>query len=70
MHAGIAGVDEYLGLSWRSLTNTVSAGIVPPLTEKQGLAGPVVVDLDFRFSSDVKHRCYTPDGRKCGKELF
>ena len=34
---------------------------MPPLTEKQGLAGPVVVDLDFRFSSDVKHRCYTPD---------
>jgi len=46
---------------YKAYTDTLSAGIVPPLTEKQGLAGPVVVDLDFKFSSDVKHRCYTPD---------
>ena len=46
---------------YKAYTDTLSAGIVPPLTEKQGLAGPVVVDLDFKFSIDVKHRCYTPD---------
>ncbi|KAL3149481.1 hypothetical protein ABBQ32_002265 [Trebouxia sp. C0010 RCD-2024] len=46
---------------YKAYTDTLSAGIVPPLTEKQGLAGPVVVDLDFKFSNDVKHRCYTPD---------
>jgi len=46
---------------YKAYTDTLSAGIVPPLTEKQGLAGPVVVDLDFKFSSDVKHRCYTPN---------
>ena len=34
---------------YKAYTDTISAGIVPPLTEKQGLAGPVVVDLDFRF---------------------
>ena len=49
--------DEF----YKAYTDTVNAGIVPPLTEKQGLAGPVVVDLDFKFTSDVKHRCYTPD---------
>ena len=46
---------------YKAYTDTLSAGIVPPLTEKQGLAGPVVVDLDFKFSNDVKHRRYTPD---------
>lgn len=40
---------------YKAYTDTLSAGIVPPLTEKQGLAGPVVVDLDFKFSNDVKH---------------
>ena len=46
---------------YKAYTDTHIAGIVPPLTEKQGLAGPVVVDLDFKFSNDVKHRCYTPE---------
>ncbi|DBA82602.1 TPA: hypothetical protein ACH3X1_006851 [Trebouxia sp. C0004] len=45
----------------KAYTDTVNAGVVPPLTEKQGLAWPLLVDLDFKFSSDVKQRRYTVD---------
>ena len=52
--------DKYEAF-YKAYTDTVNAGIVPPLTEKQGLAGPLLVDLDFKFSSDVKQRRYTVD---------
>ena len=45
----------------KAYTGTLNAGVVPPLTEKQGLAGPLLVDLDFKFLSDVKQRRYTVD---------
>jgi len=46
---------------YKAYTETVKAGMVPSLTEKQGLAGPVVVDLDFKFPGDVKDRQYTAE---------
>ena len=52
---------EKYGALYKAYTDTLIAGVVPPLTEKQGLAGPLLVDLDFKFSSDVKQRCYTKD---------
>ena len=44
--------DKYEAF-YKAYTDTLNAGAVPPLTEKQGLAGPPLVDLDFKFSSDV-----------------
>ena len=52
--------DKYEAF-YKAYTDTLNAGVVPPLTEKQGLAGPLLVDLDFKFSSDVKQRRYTMD---------
>ena len=52
-------LEEKYEAFYKAYTDTLNAGIVPRLTEKQGLAGPVLVDLDFKFSSDVKHRHYT-----------
>ena len=52
--------DKYEAF-YKAYTDTLNAGVVPPLTEKQGLAGPLLVDLDFKFSSDVKQRRYTVD---------
>ncbi len=46
---------------YKAYAETVKAGTVPSLTEKQGLAGPVVVDLDFKFPGHVKDRQYTAD---------
>ncbi|KAL3150146.1 hypothetical protein ABBQ32_000010 [Trebouxia sp. C0010 RCD-2024] len=46
---------------YKAYTDALSAGIVPPLTEKKGLARPVVVDLDFKFPGYVKDRQYTAD---------
>lgn len=40
---------------------TLKQGIVPVLTEKPGVAGPIVVDLDFKFSSESEERRYTLD---------
>ena len=51
--------EEKYEAFYKAYTYTLDAGVVPPLTEKQGLAGPVLVDLDFKFSGDVKHRRYT-----------
>ncbi|KAL3141885.1 hypothetical protein ABBQ32_004546 [Trebouxia sp. C0010 RCD-2024] len=52
--------DKYEAF-YKAYTDTLNAGVVPPLTEKQGLARPLLVDLDFKFSSDVKQRRYTVD---------
>ena len=52
--------DKYEAF-YKAYTDTLNAGVVPPSTEKQGLAGPLLVDLDFKFSSDVKQRRYTVD---------
>ena len=46
---------------YKAYTETVKAGTVPSRTEKQGLAGPVVVDVDFKFPCHVKDRQYTAD---------
>ena len=46
---------------YKAYAETVKAGMVPSLTEKQGLAGRVVVDLDFKFPCHVKDRQYTAD---------
>ena len=53
--------EEKYEAFYKAYTDTLNAGVVPPLTEKQGLAGPLLVDLDFKFSSDVKQRRYTVD---------
>jgi len=55
---------------YKAYIATVKAGIIPSLTEKQGLAGPLVVDLDFKFAGDVQTRRYTPDMVKTVVEKY
>jgi len=53
--------DDKRDAFYTAYTEVVGAGIFPPLTEKQGLAGPLVVDLDFKFRGDVQTRQYMPE---------
>ena len=39
---------------YEAYTKTIQAGIVPLLTETRGLAGPLVIDIGFRFPGDVE----------------
>ena len=52
--------EDKLDAFYKAYTET-KAGMELSLTEKQGLARPVVVDLDFKFLGDVKDHQSTAD---------
>ncbi len=55
-YASIMVPEDKRNAFYEAYTETIQAGNCITADRNQGLAGPLVVDLDFRFPGDVEDR--------------